>query len=72
MDRIGMPVVCGFDDTCGEHTLWIPANATTVHVLFAAYAAMKNGWIEVTQQDSALMNVLIPQRKLDEMGKVVR
>ena len=60
------------DDTCGEHTLWIPANATTVHVLFAAYAAMKNGWIEVTQQDSALMNVLIPQRKLDEMGKVVR
>lgn len=60
------------DDTCGEHTLWIPANATTVHVLFAAYAAMKNGWIEVTQQESTLMDVLIPQHKLDEMGNVVK
>lgn len=29
------------DDSCGEHTKWICANATTVHVLFAAYAAEK-------------------------------
>lgn len=44
------------DDTCGEHTLWIPANATTMHVLFAAYAALQSGTLEVTENEAALLS----------------
>lgn len=59
------------DDTCGEHTLWIPANATTMHVLFAAYAAMKNGCIAVTEQEYTLLADLRPRHCLTESGRVI-
>lgn len=59
------------DDTCGEHTLWIPANATTVHVLFAAYAAMQNGDIPIASEDVLLFGESFPVRKLDEYGNVI-
>ena len=37
-------------------TLWIPANATTMHVLFAAYAALQSGTLEVTENEAALLS----------------
>lgn len=58
-------------DIAGEHTRWIATNATSVHVLFAAYAAARNGNIPVKSEDMHMFETTFPVKRLDEYGNVI-
>jgi len=59
------------NDEAGEHTTWIATNATTSHVIFAAYYLMKNGYIEVENKDLKMFTGKFHIGKLDESGSVI-
>jgi len=58
-------------DTSGEHTTWIPTNGTTVHMIFATYYLMKNGYIKINDKDLKLLQTNFHVGKLDENGNVI-
>jgi len=60
------------DSKGGGHTRYIAANATTVHMIFAAYAALKNGSIKPSEDQLSLFDGPFVPKKLDEKGMLIK
>ena len=56
----------------GEHTTWITTNATSMHMIFAAYAAQLKGYIPLKAEDLLTLQTNYPLKELDANGNVVK
>ena len=59
-------------DTSGEHTTWMATNATSIHMIFATYAALCNGNIPLQEGDLELLQATYPSKKLDDKGNLIK